>query len=64
MGSLAVGIWLADGTNYPGQDHLRSRKQRMAEGLQALYDAMDPGMTLYVEYKFFEPAFYTTDLMD
>ena len=64
MGSQAIGIWLADGTNYPGQDHLRSRKQRMAEGLQALYDAMDPGMTLYVEYKFFEPAFYTTDLMD
>jgi L-rhamnose isomerase/sugar isomerase len=64
MGSRAIGIWLADGTNYPGQDHLRSRKQRMWEGLKALYDAMDPDMTLFVEYKFFEPAFYTTDLMD
>ena len=64
MGSRAIGIWLADGTNYPGQDHLRSRKQRMWEGLKALYDAMDPDMTLLVEYKFFEPAFYTTDLMD
>lgn len=64
MGSKVIGIWLADGTNYPGQDHLRSRKQRMFEGLKALYDAMDDDMTLAVEYKFFEPGFYTTDLMD
>lgn len=64
MGSKVIGIWLADGTNYPGQDHLRSRKQRMFEGLKALYDAMDENMTLAVEYKFFEPGFYTTDLMD
>lgn len=64
MGSRAIGIWLADGTNYPGQDHLRSRKQRMWEGLKTLYDAMDPDMNLLVEYKFFEPGFYTTDLMD
>lgn len=64
FGSRAIGIWLADGTNYPGQDHLRSRKHRLYEGLRALYEAMDPDMTLYVEYKFFEPAFYHTDLMD
>ncbi len=64
MGSKVIGIWLADGTNYPGQDHLRRRKQRLFEGLKALYDAMDPDMTLAVEYKFFEPGFYTTDLMD
>ena len=64
LGSKAITIWLADGTNYAGQDHLRSRKQRMLEGLKALYDAMDDDMTLAVEYKFFEPGFYTTDLMD
>ena len=64
MGSKVIGIWLADGTNYPGQDHLRSRKRRMYEGLKTLYDAMDDDMTLAVEYKFFEPGFYTTDLMD
>lgn len=64
MGSKVIGMWLADGTNYPGQDHLRSRKHRMFEGLKALYDAMDKDMTLAVEYKFFEPGFYTTDLMD
>ena len=64
IGSKAMGIWLADGTNYPGQDHLRSRKQRMFAGLKALYDTMDEDMTLAVEYKFFEPGFYSTDLMD
>ncbi|MEA3337348.1 MAG: L-rhamnose isomerase [Chloroflexota bacterium] len=64
MGSKVIGIWLADGTNYPGQDHLRTRKQRLFEGLKALYDAMDEDMTLAVEYKYFEPGFYTSDLMD
>ncbi len=64
MGSKVIGMWLADGTNYPGQDHLRKRKHRLFEGFQALYDAMDDDMTLLVEYKFFEPGFYTTDLMD
>ena len=64
FGSKAVGIWLADGTSYPGQDHLRSRKHRLYDGLKALYDALDPDMTLFVEYKFFEPYFYTTDLQD
>lgn len=64
MGSRVIGMWLADGTNYPGQDHLRSRKQRMYEGLQALYEAMDEDMTLALEYKYFEPGFYTTDSMD
>jgi len=64
MGSKTIGIWLADGTNYPGQDSLRERKRRLFDGLQALYDALDPEMTLLVEYKPFEPSFYTTDLMD
>ena len=64
MGSRVIGMWLADGTNYPGQDHLRSRKQRMYEGLQALYEAMDKDMILALEYKYFEPGFYTTDSMD
>jgi L-rhamnose isomerase / sugar isomerase len=64
MGSKTIGIWLADGTNYPGQDSLRGRKKRLFQGLQALYDALDSDMTLLVEYKPFEPSFYTTDLMD
>ena len=64
LGSKNIGMWVADGTNYPGQDDLRSRKHRLYEGLKALYDAMDPDMTLLLEYKPFEPFFYTTDVSD
>lgn len=64
LGSRSIGIWLADGTNYPGQDNLFERKHRLEQGLADLYKAMDPDMTLFVEYKPFEPAFYTTDIMD
>jgi L-rhamnose isomerase/sugar isomerase len=64
MGSRVIGMWLADGTNYPGQDSLRQRKHRLLEGLQALYEAMDRDMTLLLEYKPFEPGFYSTDVQD
>ena len=59
-----IGMWVADGTNYPGQDHLRKRKHRLYEGLKHLYDTMDEDMTLLLEYKPFEPFFYTTDVSD
>lgn len=64
MGSKTIGMWLADGTNYPGQDSLRERKHRLFEGLRAMYDVMDKDMTLLLEYKPFEPYFYTTDVAD
>lgn len=64
MGSKVIGMWLADGTNYAGQDSLRARKHRLLEGLRALYEAMDPDMTLLLEYKPFEPGFYSTDVQD
>lgn len=64
MGSKVIGMWLADGTNYPGQDSLRARKIRLYDGLKALYDALDDEMTMVLEYKPFEPSFYTTDLQD
>jgi L-rhamnose isomerase/sugar isomerase len=64
MGSKVIGMWLADGTNYAGQDSLRERKHRLEEGLRALYGAMDPDMTLLLEYKPFEPYFYSMDVQD
>jgi len=64
MGSRVIGMWLADGTNYAGQDSLRERKHRLLAGLQALYDALDQDMTLLLEYKPFEPGFYSTDVQD
>jgi len=62
--STRLSLWLADGTNYPGQDDLVARKHRLAEGLKAIHKAMDDDMRLLLEYKFFEPAFYATDVPD
>ena len=64
VGSSLLSIWLADGTNYPGQDDLRSRHGRLTSSLEELYAALPADMRLLVEYKFFEPAFYSTDLPD
>lgn len=64
LGASAQSLWLADGTNYPGQDDLRERRRRMHDCLHRVYDAMPAEQELLVEYKFFEPAFYATDLAD
>ena len=64
VGSSQLSLWLADGTNYPGQDDLRGRFGRLLESLAELYGALPSGMRLLIEYKFFEPAFYSTDLPD
>jgi L-rhamnose isomerase/sugar isomerase len=63
-GSPLVSLWLADGTNYPGQDSLRDRHRRLVDGLEQLYAILPAELTLLVEYKFFEPGFYSTDLPD
>ncbi|GCE22192.1 L-rhamnose isomerase [Dictyobacter kobayashii] len=63
-GSDVISLWLADGTNYPGQDDLRKRRHRLLDSLQAIYAAFPETMRLLIEYKFFEPAFYSTDLPD
>jgi L-rhamnose isomerase/sugar isomerase len=64
LGSGAQSLWLADGTNYPGQDDLRERRRRLLDSLARVYGEMPPEQELLVEYKFFEPAFYATDLAD
>jgi L-rhamnose isomerase/sugar isomerase len=64
LGSTAQSLWLADGTNYPGQDDLRGRRARLLHSLARVYDALPPDQELLVEYKLFEPAFYATDLAD
>jgi L-rhamnose isomerase/sugar isomerase len=62
--SDAVSLWLADGTNYPGQDSLAARRRRLLDSLQEVYGGLGDELQLLVEYKFFEPAFYATDLAD
>lgn len=64
VGSNILSLWFADGTNYPGQGDIRRRKAWMEEALREVYARLDPGMRMLIEYKFFEPAFYHTDLAD
>jgi L-rhamnose isomerase/sugar isomerase len=63
-GSTDLKIWLADGTNYPGQDDIRARQDRLADSLAKIYAHIGEEQRLVLEYKFFEPAFYHTDVPD
>jgi L-rhamnose isomerase/sugar isomerase len=63
-GSRDLKLWFADGTNYPGQDSIRARQDRLAEALAAAYRRLGSGQRLLLEYKLFEPAFYHTDVPD
>jgi L-rhamnose isomerase/sugar isomerase len=63
-GSRDLKIWLADGTNYPGQDDMRGRQDRLADSLSKIYERIGENQRLVLEYKFFEPAFYHTDVPD
>ncbi|MEP7291181.1 MAG: L-rhamnose isomerase [Chloroflexota bacterium] len=63
-GSSILSLWFADGTNYAGQDNIRERKHRMEATLEETYKYLPAGSRMLIEYKFFEPAFYHTDLAD
>jgi L-rhamnose isomerase/sugar isomerase len=63
-GSRDLKVWLADGTNYPGQDDLTARQDRLHEALSEVYGRLGDDQRLILEYKLFEPAFYTTDVPD
>jgi L-rhamnose isomerase / sugar isomerase len=63
-GSRDLKLWFADGLNYPGQDDLRNRQDRMAAALRETYGRLGDGQRLLLEYKLFEPAFYATDIPD
>ncbi|CAN5494028.1 L-rhamnose isomerase [soil metagenome] len=63
-GSRDLKLWFSDGTNYPGQDDTRARQDRLAQALQEVYDRLGPDQRMLLEYKLFEPAFYTMDVPD
>jgi L-rhamnose isomerase/sugar isomerase len=63
-GSSIVTLWFADGTNYPGQDDMADRQRRLAEALSEVYAALPEGIRLLLEYKLFEPSFYSMDVPD
>jgi L-rhamnose isomerase/sugar isomerase len=59
-----LSLWFADGTNYAGQDSMPARKRRFEAGLKTVYQHLPAGSRMLIEYKFFEPAFYSTDIPD
>jgi len=63
-GSKDLKLWFADGTNYPGQDDISARQDRLAEALHAVYERLGDNQRMLLEYKLFEPSFYTTDVPD
>ncbi|WP_155358035.1 L-rhamnose isomerase [Acrocarpospora macrocephala] len=63
-GSDTLKLWFSDGINYPGQDDIRARQDRLAEALTEVYARLGPSQRFLLEYKFFEPAFYATDVPD
>ncbi|WP_434971179.1 L-rhamnose isomerase [Microbacterium sp. bgisy207] len=63
-GSRDLKIWLAEGSNYPGQNDMRARQDRLQDSLQQIYARLGDEQRLVLEYKFFEPAFYHTDVPD
>jgi L-rhamnose isomerase/sugar isomerase len=63
-GSRDLKLWFSDGTNYPGQDDIRARQDRLAEALAAVHARLGADQRMVLEYKFFEPSFYTMDVPD
>jgi L-rhamnose isomerase/sugar isomerase len=63
-GSKDLKLWFADGLNYPGQDDLARRQDRLAEALREVYARLGADQRMVLEYKLFEPAFYATDVPD
>jgi len=64
LGAAAHTVWIGDGGNFPGQIHFRRALERYLESLHAIYRALPEGCRLFIEHKFYEPAFYSTVLND
>lgn len=64
LGSNALSLWLADGSCFPGQLNFRGAFKRTYESLQEIYAALPDDWKLYIEYKAFEPNFYSTTIGD
>jgi L-rhamnose isomerase/sugar isomerase len=64
LGARAHTVWIGDGGNFPGQVHFRRALDRYLESLRAIYRALPERWRLFIEHKFYEPAFYSTVLND
>lgn len=64
LGAAALSVWIADGSNFPGQQHFRGALERYLDSMREIYAALPDGWRIYVEHKLYEPAFYATVIFD
>ncbi|MEN9744344.1 MAG: hypothetical protein RLZZ49_1306 [Bacteroidota bacterium] len=64
LGSKALTVWLSDGSSFPGQLNFRKAFQHTLEGLQEVYTALPVDWKIFIEYKAFEPNFYSMTVAD
>jgi len=64
LGSNAHTVWIGDGGNFPGQQHFRRTLERYLESMREIYAALPDDWRLFIEHKFYEPAFYSTVIND
>jgi L-rhamnose isomerase / sugar isomerase len=64
LGSKALTLWIADGANFPGQQHIAHAFERYLESAAKIYAALPADWQLLIEHKMYEPAFYATVIQD
>jgi L-rhamnose isomerase/sugar isomerase len=64
LGSTALTVWIADGSNFPGQSNLNAAFDRYIESMKIIYDALPRDWLVFLEHKLYEPAFYSTVISD
>ena len=64
LGSNALTVWIADGSNFPGQSSLTKAFDHYLESLRSIYDALPKNWSVFLEHKMYEPAFYSTVIAD
>jgi len=64
LGSNAITVWIADGSNFPGQSNLGKAFDSYMQSLQKIYDALPKNWQVFLEHKMYEPAFYSTVIAD
>ena len=64
LGSTALTVWIADGSNFPGQANFNAAFDRYIDSLKVIYDALPKDWLVFLEHKLYEPAFYATVISD
>lgn len=64
LGSQSITVWLSDGANFPGQQNFRKAFERTLASLQEIYEHLPSDWKMFIEYKPYEPNFYSTVIQD